>query len=99
MAELIAESATRVVAMLKSGAVSADELLDALQARITAVDGEINALPTLCFERARAAARKVDSASILAGLPVTIKDLDDVAGVRSTSGSLVYADHVPEQSD
>ena len=96
MAELIAESATRIVEMLHSGEISIDDTLDALEARIGEVDGEINALPTLCFERARAAAHTVDPNSILAGIPVAIKDLTDVAGVRSTSGSLVYADRVPE---
>jgi Asp-tRNA(Asn)/Glu-tRNA(Gln) amidotransferase A subunit family amidase len=35
----------------------------------------------------------------LAGMPVPIKDLADVAGVRSTQGSLIFADHVPEVSD
>ena len=99
MAELIEESATRVVAMLKSGEIGIGDTLDALEARIAAVDGEINALPTLCFDRARAAAEQVDRDSILAGIPVAIKDLDDVAGVRTTSGSLVYADRVPETSN
>ena len=36
---------------------------------------------------------------LLAGLPVPIKDLTDVAGVRTTQGSPIFADHVPERSD
>ena len=35
----------------------------------------------------------------LGGLPVAIKDLEDVAGVRTTYGSPIYSDHVPERSD
>lgn len=35
----------------------------------------------------------------LAGLPVSIKDLTHVAGVRTTCGSPLFADHVPEKSD
>ena len=36
---------------------------------------------------------------LLAGLPIAIKDLNDVAGVRTTYGSPIFADHVPERSD
>ena len=35
----------------------------------------------------------------MAGLPIAVKDLTDVAGVRTTYGSPIYADHVPERSD
>ena len=35
----------------------------------------------------------------LAGLPIAVKDLNDVAGVRTTYGSPIYADHVPARSD
>ena len=89
-------TATEVVGMLARGEVSTAELLDALEARIDAVDGAVNALPTLCFDRARA--RPV-AESPLHGLPIPIKDLTDVAGVRSTNGSPIYKDQVPERSD
>ena len=86
--------------MLGSGEISIDETLDALQSRISAVDGEINALPTLCFERAREQSRKRDfGGTLLGGIPVAIKDLEDVDGVRTTYGSRVYEQHVPGQSD
>lgn len=100
MDELIRRSACDIVALLGSGEISIDETLDALESRIAAVDGEINALPTLCFERAREQARKRDfDATPLAGIPVAIKDLEDVAGVRTTYGSRVCEQHVPESSD
>jgi len=80
------------------------DLLDALERRIAAVDGAVNALPTLCFARARKHAdrlARVPAAErgLLAGLPVAIKDLTDVAGVRTTYGSPIFADHVPDRSD
>ena len=53
MDELIRKSAREVVALLRAGEISIDNTLDALVARIEAVDSEINALPTLCIERAR----------------------------------------------
>jgi amidase len=100
MVELIKKSACEIVALLKTGEISIEDTLAALEARIEQVDAEINALPTLCFERARAAAREGDrSNTVLAGIPIAIKDLTDVAGVRTTYGSMLHENHVPEQSD
>ena len=91
------KTAREIVAMLRHGDVTKTDVLDALEARIAAVDGAINALPTLCFDRARAVPEARDS--LLAGLPVAIKDLSAVEGVRTTYGSPIYADHVPDRSD
>ena len=100
MAELIKKSACEIVALLKAGEISIEDTLDSLEARIDQVDAEINALPTLCFDRAQAAARQGDrSSTVLAGIPVAIKDLTDVAGVRTTYGSMLHEHNVPAQSD
>ena len=105
--ELIRLSAAEAVARLRRGEVSPLELIDAAEARIAAVEPAVNAMPTLCFERARAHARELMAGrrreaegepGWLAGLPVAIKDLADVAGVRTTYGSPIYRDHVPERS-
>ena len=53
--DLIRNSACDMVDLLQRGEIRVDEALDALAARIDAVDGGINALPTLCFERAHVA--------------------------------------------
>jgi amidase len=102
--QLIAKTACEIVDLLKSDEVTPLDLLDALERRIAEVDGKVNALPTLCLERARAHARDVmarprGARGVLAGLPVPIKDLTEVAGVRSTQGSPIFADHVPAKSD
>jgi amidase len=100
MLELIKKSACEIVALLKAGEISIEDTLDVLEARIEQVDAEINALPTLCFDRAQAAARQGDhDKTVLAGIPVAIKDLTDVAGVRTTYGSILHANHVPAQSN
>jgi len=101
---LIAKTAVDLVGLLRKGEVSSHELLDALERRITAVDGAVGALPTLCFDRARKhadrlSARSVEDRGLLCGLPVPIKDLTKVAGVRTTEGSPIYADRAPERSD
>jgi amidase len=102
--ELIKADAVTLVDLLQRGDVTPHELLDAVEARIAAVDGAVNALPTLCFDRARAHADRlmrlpVSDRGRLAGLPVPIKDLIAVEGVRTTQGSPIYADHIPARSD
>lgn len=101
---LIDMSACAVVDLLERREVSPLDCLDALEARIADVDRTVNALPTLCFDRARDQARRLMQQPAgmrgrLAGLPVPIKDLTDVAGVRTTYGSKVFADYRPEKSD
>ncbi|MDB5626167.1 MAG: putative amidotransferase, partial [Tardiphaga sp.] len=101
---LVKASACDVVALLNKGEVTPLDLLDVLEARIKQVDGQVNALPTLCFDRARDAARELmkkplGQRGLLAGLPVPIKDLTAVAGVLTTQGSPIYKDSIPTTSD
>jgi amidase len=102
--ELIRATACTIVDKLRSGDVTPLDLLDVLEQRIDEVDDQVNALPTLCFDRARDHAkallqRPVTERGLLAGLPVPIKDLTDVAGVLTTQGSPIYKDNVPARSD
>jgi len=102
--ELIRQDAVTLVGRLKRGEVTPHDLLDALEKRIAAVNGPVNALPTLCFERARAHADRLMREPLaargqLAGMPIPIKDLLDVKGVRSTRGSPIYANRIPDKSD
>jgi len=103
--ELIRLTAVEAVRLLRAGEVSPVDLLDAAERRVAAVDGDVNALPTLCFDRARERAAGLPDApgdrpeAWLAGLPIAVKDLNDVAGVRTTYGSKTFADNVPERSD
>ena len=104
MTDLIYMTAQDIVAQLKNDVISPLELLDVLEARIAKVNPAINALPTLCFDRAREHTkalmmRPVAERGLLAGLPVPIKDLTDVAGVRSTQGSPIFANRIATQSD
>ena len=104
MSDLIRMTATAIVDGLKRGDISPLDCLDALERRVDEADGKVNALPTRCFDRARNHAKALmqkstEERGVLAGLPVPIKDLVDVAGVRSTQGSPIFADHVPDDSD
>ena len=58
---LMRSTACAIVDKLNAGEVSPHDLLDALEKRIAEVDGTVNALPTLCFERARDAGRGADA--------------------------------------
>ena len=106
--ELWRMSAVEAVARLRKGEISPLELVEASAQRIGEIEPAVNALPTLCLDRAREHARHImqggaaceaaGEAGWLAGLPVSIKDLTDVAGVRTTYGSPLFADHVPAKS-
>jgi amidase len=102
--DLVAMDARAIVTLLRRGEVTPHDLLQALEARIGVVDSAVNALPTLSFERAHAHADRMMQLPVtqrgqLCGLPIPIKDLTDVAGVRTTYGSPVFADNVPAQSN
>ena len=98
--DLVRMTAREIRYRLHDRVVSPQELLDALAARIETVDPSVNAVPTLCFERAAERARVQDfSGTPLKGLPIAIKDLIAVAGVRTTWGSKIYEHHVPTHSD
>ena len=101
---LLGSTACAVVDRLNSGEVTPLDLLDALERRIAEVDGKTNALPILCFDRARENAKALmqkptGTRGLLAGLPVPIKDLTDVAGVKTTLGSPIFKDRIAKQSD
>jgi amidase len=98
-ADLVSLSARAAVSALKAGEVSARELVEAALREIEERDGPLNALPTVCAERALERASGAGRQLALAGLPIAVKDLNDVAGVRTTYGSPIYSDHVPERSD
>jgi amidase len=104
MTDLIHLTANEIVTLLRREEITPLDCLDALEARIAQVDKAVNALPTLCFERARDHAKALMRKPVaergrLSGLPIPIKDLNDVAGVRSTQGSPIFADNIAEESD
>jgi aspartyl-tRNA(Asn)/glutamyl-tRNA(Gln) amidotransferase subunit A len=95
----VAESA----AALRSGATSSSALTEAMLARIASLDGALNAYITVTADLARAQARQADTElragrdrGPLHGIPVAIKDLIATKGIRTTAGSRVYADWVPD---
>ena len=105
--ELCLLSATDAVALLMRREVSPLDLVEAAARRIEAIDGRINALPTRFFDRARDMARRFPAGPSgrsaqpgwLAGLPIAVKDYNDVAGQRTTYGSPIYAENVAARSD
>lgn len=92
-------TACEAVDLLKQSAISPQELIKASLSRIATTSASINAMVTLCPERAQEAAATVDRAGLLAGLPIGIKDLTPVAGVRTTFGTPGLANNVPQASD
>ncbi|HEY0436890.1 MAG TPA: amidase family protein, partial [Phenylobacterium sp.] len=92
-------SAAELVAALAARKLSAAELADEAIARIETRDKAINAVVVRDFDRARAAAREADAALArgerrpLLGLPMTVKESHNVAGLPSTWGFDWARDH------
>jgi Asp-tRNA(Asn)/Glu-tRNA(Gln) amidotransferase A subunit family amidase len=88
---------------IASRRVSAEEVVRHALDRIERLDGAINAVVALRADEAIAEARALDRAGgaggALAGVPVLVKDLEDVAGMRTTHGSVLFADAPPAKAD
>lgn len=98
-------SATELAVEIRARRLSPVEVVRAVLERIDHVEPRVNAFVTVfsdqALDAARAAERElmrtpVDELPALHGLPVTVKDLTDTAGYRTTYGSIHHADHVPD---
>lgn len=96
------ESARVLARRIRKRELSSVELVDAFLARIERVNPAINAVVTIDPERARAEARRADERLAsgaplgpLHGLPMTVKDAFEVAGMRTTAGATRWSEHVP----
>ena len=96
-------SARAVADAIASRQISSREVLDHLLDRIAKLDGAVNAVVTIDGERARAEATAADDMVArgdelgpLHGVPMTVKDSWETAGMRTTSGAPELREHVPE---
>lgn len=106
MDDLLDMSAVECVANLRARTVSSRELVEAHLQRIEAVNPLINAVVTLDAEGALEAADRADERIIagdpvgpLHGLPMTHKDTHRTRGMRTTQGSLVLQNEIPDEDD
>ena len=102
--ELVRLTAHQLLEGFRARTISPVELVRALADRITDLDGPLGAFSTLCIDRAVAEASASEAAyarggpvRALEGVPFGVKDLFDTAGVRTTYGSPMFRDHVPEE--
>jgi len=106
LTELCDQTAVELRSRLQRRESSPREILDSCRARIERIDPALNAIVATDWQAAEKAADQAEreiaageAAKPLLGLPVGIKDLNDTAGLRTTYGSLLYADHVPSRDD
>lgn len=93
--------AVELAAQIRCGDVSPVDVVDVFLDRINRVNPTVNAYVTVLDEQARARAREAEAAvqagdevGPLHGVPIAIKDLEDIAGVKTTAGSKLRADNV-----
>jgi Asp-tRNA(Asn)/Glu-tRNA(Gln) amidotransferase A subunit family amidase len=89
---------SEIARLIKTREVSPVEVVEAHLEQISALNPRLNAIVTLApdvLERAKAAERAVTTGP-LHGVPITIKDTIETAGIRSTSGSVLRSEYVPE---
>ena len=96
--------ATRLAALIRARKVSPLEVTRAVLERVERVNPALNAYCTVAAEQALAAARAATRAMTrsgklgpLHGIPVSIKDLTPTRGIRTTWGSKIFEDHVPDE--
>jgi aspartyl-tRNA(Asn)/glutamyl-tRNA(Gln) amidotransferase subunit A len=92
----------RAARALRARELSPLELTDAYLRRIERLNPKLNAYITVCAERARDDARRATdeltagkTRGPLHGIPIALKDLFETAGIRTTAGAKIHADHVP----
>ena len=99
--ELTAKSATQLAELIRSRAVSPVEVVEAHLQRIQAINPSLNAIVTVAdnavesARRAEATLALGEAVGPLHGVPLTVKDTIDTGGLRTTSGSLLRAKHMP----
>ena len=101
--DLVYRSASDLAARISSGELASREVLEAFLERVGSHDGPVNSVVTIDAERARSEAHAADEAVAsgaplgpLHGVPMTVKDSWQTAGMRTTSGAPELADFVPE---
>ncbi|MFC7340036.1 amidase [Saccharopolyspora griseoalba] len=104
--EICHRTATELTALIRSGELSAREALQAHLKRVEELNPKVNALVSLAPEQALEAAREADErfargeeVGPLHGLPMAHKDTHETAGLRTTFGSPLFAEHVPERDE
>ena len=100
--EVLNKSATELVALIRRREVSPVEIVDAHLRAIERINPAINAIVTIADDlreravEAEAAIMQGAPVGSLPGLPITIKDTIDAAGLRTTSGSRIRANYIPQ---
>lgn len=104
MSDFTYMSADALARGYRAGEFSPVDVVQASLDRITAVDSRVNSMVTVTGESALESAREAESRfrsgeelPDLYGVPMTVKDLVDTAGVRTTYGAVTHQDHVPDE--
>ncbi|MCY3857408.1 MAG: amidase family protein [Gammaproteobacteria bacterium] len=103
MDELLLKDAHEMRELLSNRSISAVELLTAHIEHIEQVDAHVNAIITTCFDVAMDQAKAIDDlgekTGLLTGIPIPHKDLVATKNLRTTHGSTLFREHIPDTND
>ncbi|WNZ24830.1 amidase [Leptolyngbya sp. NK1-12] len=104
MSQLVFQTAIELAQMIRARQVSAVEVVEAHLAQIAQHNSQLNAICTLDAENARLRAQQADEAlargeiwGALHGVPITIKDIFETTGLRTTAGYIPLKNYIPQQ--
>ena len=96
-------NASELQSLYASKEVSPVEVTEMFINRIERLDGQLNSFLEFTFDLAREKAKEAEkeilngtSSGLLHGIPTTIKDMEMTKGIKSTAGSLIFKDRIPE---
>ena len=93
------KSAAEVIGLLKSKDIKGSEVLDSCLSRIVEVNPEINAIVSIFDKEARVKISKNNLTSVLANMPVVIKDNTNLKGFKTTYGSRLFENNIAKFTD
>jgi amidase len=106
LSDLAFRSATELAALIRAKEVSPVELVETYLGRIEKLDDQLNSYVTVAGDQALESARRAEEAVAsgdelppVHGVPISIKDLQETAGIRTTLSTKALADYVPDEDE
>ncbi|MGF1718908.1 amidase [Vibrio kyushuensis] len=96
--EYISLDAIELANLVKINKLSQQDLVEIVIRRIEAINPKLNFMANTTFDRARERTSSISNSSKFSGLPILIKDMIDIGGVKRTDGSRLMSTNIPKEN-